>query len=183
MIRRLGPADLRQIERHFLMLSTHDRLYRFNAPLGEAAIGARLAAIDWSKTIVLGAYDGRKLRGIAELAELRGDGLKAREVAISVDYAHRRRGIGRRLLGQAASRARSLGCRRLVFSWHPENGGFARFLAACGGTVLTHPPAGWLEIPDAGVRTTHVAHLAGAMARRSASSATPGRRAENALSR
>lgn len=166
MIRRLGLADLRQVERHFLDLSVHDRLFRFNAPLGDPAISARIASIEWSSAILIGYFEGKKLRGLAELAALRGDRFDTREVALSVDRTHRRRGIARRLLAEAALHARSLGCRRLVFWWHPENVEFARFLTTHGGTVSAHPPAGWLEISPAGVLKTTVADISAAPAQR-----------------
>lgn len=165
MIRRLGPTDLRRIECHFVALSSRDRLYRFNAPLGDSAISARIASLEWSSSILLGDFDGKHLRGLAELAVLRGDGLGAHEVALSVDRTHRRRGIARRLLAEAASRARSFGGRRLVFWWHPENIGFARFLVACGGTVSIYPPAGWLDIHAAGTSATPIVEFTSAASR------------------
>ncbi|HSE77119.1 MAG TPA: GNAT family N-acetyltransferase [Alphaproteobacteria bacterium] len=165
MIRRLGAADLRQIERHYLGLSVEDRRYRFNTPLSDSAIRARIASFDWRATTLIGYFNGKTLRGVAELATLKGDMTDAGEVALSVDGAHRRRGIARRLVTEAAAQARALGCRRLVFWWHPENVGFARFLTACGGRIFAHPPAGWLEIPAAGARLLPFASVAGASAR------------------
>ena len=164
MIRRLGAADLRQIERHFLGLSAEDRRYRFNTPLSDSAIRARIASFDWQAKTLIGHFSGKTLHGVAELAPLKGDTTDAGEVAISVNGAHRRRGIARRLVGEAAAQARTLGCRRLVFWWHPENVGFARFLVACGGRIATHPPAGWLEIAAAGAPALPFAGVAGASA-------------------
>ena len=103
---RLGlTIDLPYVERHFLGLSVEDRRYRFNTPLSDSAIRARIASFDWQATTLIGDFSGKTLRGVAELATLKGDTTDAGEVALSVDGAHRRRGIARR-------NRRSRGCGR-----------------------------------------------------------------------
>jgi GNAT superfamily N-acetyltransferase len=103
LLRRLGPPDLAAVERHLLALGPEDRRTRFLSRFGDAVISAYVRRIDPVAGILFGALDGPEGE-LLGLAEAYPTGAPDRvEVAVSVLPPHRRRGLGRRLVGRAVA--------------------------------------------------------------------------------
>jgi GNAT superfamily N-acetyltransferase len=81
-----------------LALSERDRYRRFCRPMSDEAIHAYIRAIDWSETVVMGAFDAEaRLIGMLELC----DAGTAAEIAVAVSAAHRSHGVARALMVRA----------------------------------------------------------------------------------
>jgi GNAT superfamily N-acetyltransferase len=135
LLRRLGPPDLAAVERHLLALGPEDRRTRFLSRFGDAVISAYVRRIDPVAGILFGALDGPEgeLLGLAEAYPTGAPGRV--EVAVSVLPAHRRRGLGRRLVGRAVAAGFAAGAAVAEFHFAPENLALARLVASLGGRV------------------------------------------------
>src|SRR5260221_3206995 len=106
LVRELASLERTALERHLLALDSEDRRLRFGIPLGDAAIGAYIARIDFQRDAVFGIFDDQlALVGAAHLAHSPGHA----ELGVSVLPAHRGRGCGSAFLARAHQRARNLG--------------------------------------------------------------------------
>lgn len=131
-IAKLARADAAELEAHLHRLHPDDRRFRFGgAQLKAAAIRAYCDGIDWDRSVLLAWLDRGRIRGVAQIAVATPSALAipfvpaaptgAAEFAVSVERAYQRRGIGERLLRQAATVARNRGIRDLYMLCLPEN--------------------------------------------------------------
>lgn len=103
-IRRLWPADGAELRNHLLRLDWASRVSRFGGQLADAVVSRYADSVDWAGDVVVGAFCGPILRGVAEV---RRTGLLAGELAMSVEPSFQNHGIGTRLFGRAALAARN----------------------------------------------------------------------------
>ncbi|HUT50071.1 MAG TPA: GNAT family N-acetyltransferase [Alphaproteobacteria bacterium] len=139
---------------HLIRLDPESRRLRFARPIDNRSLRNFVAAIDWSRALVLAHIEDGAVRGAAHLAWpdiewLGGDG----ELAAAVEQSWCRRGIGRRLLDRATGEARARGLAGIMFFTQADNqamlalaGGFNAPLSYFGGDVegrvaLDVPPA------------------------------------------
>lgn len=131
-LRQLGATDLVEVERHLLELGPSDRRARFLGDLGDAVIVAHARGLDPSGAIVIGAYcSSVGLIGLAEAYPT--DALRTVEVAVSVDAAFRRRGLGRCLVARVLALAFARGAESAEFVSAPDNHALARLVQSLGG--------------------------------------------------
>ena len=117
-----------------LALSAHDRYRRFCRPMTDAAIRAYLCAIDWSQTLILGAFErDARLIGMLELC----DAGRSAEIAVAVAPEHRKHGVARALLQRALLEARGLGKQRVVLTCLTENLPMRRLAHSAGLAATT----------------------------------------------
>ncbi|MDH3232315.1 MAG: GNAT family N-acetyltransferase [Alphaproteobacteria bacterium] len=107
---------------HLIRLDPESRRQRFARPIDNRSLRKFVAAIDWSRAMVLAYVEDGVVRGAAHLAWpdiewLGGDG----ELAVAVEASWRRRGIGRRLLDRAAGEARARGLAGIMFFTQADN--------------------------------------------------------------
>ena len=91
------------------------------------------------------AADGPEVLGCAWLEAAGDDAADCEIVALYVRYAHRRSGIGKRLLRYAMDRFRDLGRRRMILWCLKDNHESRRFYERMGGRAFrtgTHPWGG-----------------------------------------
>jgi GNAT superfamily N-acetyltransferase len=120
-LRRLGAADLPEIERHLLGLDLVDRNARFHSGFGDAAVTTYARGLDFAVGILVGATQGPGNR-ILGLAEAHPAGApRTVELAVSVLATHRRRGLGRRLLAHALELAFAAGADTAELRCSPGN--------------------------------------------------------------
>lgn len=117
-IRRLWPADRRDLREHLLRLDPISRGARFGGHVGDAFLWRYADAVDWTADVVVGAWCGVTLRGIAEVRRTR---LSAGEVALSVEPGFQNRGIGTKLFGRAALAARNSWVTELILFCRSHN--------------------------------------------------------------
>lgn len=117
VVRQLWPFDRPEIRAHVLRLSSEERRLRFFAYQSDAALESVVDAMDWSRTLFLGAFVEQRLRGLAELhfSDWR-PGCTA-ELALTVEGDFQGRGIGRALLRRISTFARNrwLGSLEAIF--------------------------------------------------------------------
>ena len=135
-MRRLGSRDLPALERHLLELAPADRRARFLSTCADEMIAAYARRIDVSHAILVGAFDtvGR-LVGVAEAHS--GDKVQAVEVAVSVDLAYRRQGLGCRLVAHVLAAAFAAGAGLADFNFHPNNNAMVGLVLGLGGSIKT----------------------------------------------
>ncbi|MBL8519623.1 MAG: GNAT family N-acetyltransferase [Betaproteobacteria bacterium] len=134
LVQRLQPAHRKAIARHFSRLDAEALRLRFGHALTRAALREYVARIDFQRDALFGAFDDAdRLAGVAHVARLEA----AAEVGLSVLRRHRGQGIGRALLGRAATHARAIGLERIELLCLPHNQAMARLAAAAGMTLHT----------------------------------------------
>jgi GNAT superfamily N-acetyltransferase len=106
-LRKLWAWEREQLRAHLLRLGPEDRAWRFCHPVSNDGVHRYCDAIDWPRTTVVGCFADGALRGVAELVRLPNDSPVGAEVALSVEVAYQRRGIGARLLQKALLLARN----------------------------------------------------------------------------
>jgi acetyltransferase (GNAT) family protein len=99
----------------------------------DEAIRAYLCALDWSQTLILGAFD--RDAGLVGMLELCDAGRSA-EIAVAIAPEHREHGVARALLQRALIEATGLGKERVVLTCLTENLPMRR-LARSAGLVAT----------------------------------------------
>jgi GNAT superfamily N-acetyltransferase len=107
---------------HLVRLDPESRRHRFGRPIDNKTLTRFVAEIDWSRALVLAHIEDGTVRGAAHLAWpdvewLGGDG----ELAVAVEHAWRRRGIGRVLLERATSEGRARGLAGILFFTQADN--------------------------------------------------------------
>jgi GNAT superfamily N-acetyltransferase len=131
-IRRLGAGHADEFVAHLCRLSAADRLRRFAHPVQDQAIESFVRCIDWSTCVVLGYFEGERLRAAVQIACIGGaPDDAAPELAIQVETGWQRRGIASALMRAAAAVARARGIGRFCFyalaDNHPVKALFAKF--------------------------------------------------------
>lgn len=116
-LRRLDPDDLRA---------------RFMGSVDRRAARRHVAAIDWTHTIVVGAWVGPTLRAAGELRRLPGG---EAEIAITVERRFQDQGIGTELLRRLVNAARNRAIRRVHLVCMAENQRARRLVEKLGGAL------------------------------------------------
>ncbi len=133
-VRQLGASDLPSVERHLVQLEPSDRRARFLYYRPDAAIAAYARGIDPSCTVLVGAFDpSDRMVGLAEAHPT--DTPRTVEVAVSIDPAFRRRGLGQRLVARALALAFDRGMQSAEFVFAPNNRALAGLVDALGGRI------------------------------------------------
>ncbi len=149
VVRRLKPADLPAVEAHLLALDPGGRASRFHALLGDDAVRAYVARIDFRRMILVGAFEEESGRLIG-LAEAHLDAPEAplrTEASVSVLASHRGAGLGRLLAGVALDAAASRGARRAEFHYQADNRAVARLVRGLGTPAASAPGFACLALP------------------------------------
>ena len=131
-IRQLGTNDSRAIERHLLALARLDRQARFLGILSDERISAYARRLDPLSMVLIGAFDpNARMVGLAEAVPT--DAGRKVEIAVSIDPAFRRRGLGRRLVARALTAAFARGAQLAEFTFAPGNRPVISMVQALGG--------------------------------------------------
>src|SRR5690242_12678308 len=118
MIRKVFIVEAPSVCAFFIAMKPEDRYRRFCRPMTDAAILAYAAQIDWSKTVMLGAFNGNaELIGLLELCEA---GPYA-EIGLAVDCKYRMQGVAKALMNRALHEATQSGKARVMLSCLTEN--------------------------------------------------------------
>jgi GNAT superfamily N-acetyltransferase len=144
-IRPLGRADLPEVRAHLLSLDAAGRACRFRGAVSAEAVSAYADRLDPERALLLGAFSGGRLLGLAELHPVGTDG--AAEGALSVLPAARGAGLGGRLLTEALAWAPGRGIRVLLLEGKADNAALARLLARHGARVQRGPDGICARLP------------------------------------
>jgi GNAT superfamily N-acetyltransferase len=133
--RRLDRRDLPEMERHLLALEPADRRARFGSAFSDAAILAYARGLNPARGILVGAVDeaSGRILGLAEAQPAEAPGWV--EVAVSVQAAHRRRGLGRGLVGAVLAAAFERGAEAAEFVFASGNRPIAGLVRALGARI------------------------------------------------
>ena len=137
-IRHLAAADAPRIEAHLQRLSADDRASRFaTGGISDAGIRDYVSRIRFGWDVTLGCFDGAGLLvGFAHGCVFRLQGLWHLEVALSIDAAHQRRGMGTALMRRMQVRAVSLGIDTVVGSCAARNLGMKKVFLDSGWQII-----------------------------------------------
>lgn len=120
-IRRLWPTDEVRLVAHFNRLDPKSRRMRFMGGTSETFVRDYAAHLLSGHCLVLGAFPGGQLRGVAELHPLPGTWPPCAEAAFSVEPGWQSEGIGEALFNRLIAAARNRGIRRLEMHCLREN--------------------------------------------------------------
>ncbi|WP_207458310.1 GNAT family N-acetyltransferase [Azospirillum sp. SYSU D00513] len=121
VIRKLLPAELALYRAHLLRLDKADRYARFTGTTSDTTIVRHCDGIDWSRTLLIGAFIGGELRGVVELCSDRMLWPADTELAISVEKPFQEMGLGSALVRRALTIARNRFAKRLHLYCLAEN--------------------------------------------------------------
>ena len=134
-VRQLDASDLPAVARHLLQLGPLDRGARFLGHPCDAAIAGYVRGIDPSRTVLIGAFaPSDRMVGLAEAHPTMSP--HTVEVAVSIDPALRRCGLGQRLVARALAVAFARGMQSAEFVFAPDNFALAGLVQALGGRII-----------------------------------------------
>jgi GNAT superfamily N-acetyltransferase len=146
-LRQLGTSDSRAIEQHLLGLAPLDRRARFFGELTDEAISAYARRLDRSRAVLIGAFEtGECLVGLAEAHPT--DAVRTVEVAVSINPAFRRRGLGQLLVARAVMAAFARGAQSAEFDFAPGNRPVVSMVRTLGGRF--GPKLGYASVDRSG---------------------------------
>jgi RimJ/RimL family protein N-acetyltransferase len=128
--RRLDAADSRHLRAHLLRLHPEDLRSRFMATAPRQLVHRYASAIDWRRSVMVGCFIGRSLRGVCELHPIAG---RRAEIAISVERRFQGSGIGTDLLSKALVFARNRGLTELELRCLVDNQRMRRLVGRFDG--------------------------------------------------
>lgn len=148
IIRELSRLDAAPLYEHFLSLEAEDRRLRFGLPIGDSAVRAYVARIDFERDAVFAILDDElRLAGAAHLAREPGHA----ELGVSVLAGHRGRGLGGALLARAHMHARNWGVTALFMHCLTENSTIMHLARREGMSIVAESGEAdaWLRLPPA----------------------------------
>jgi RimJ/RimL family protein N-acetyltransferase len=128
--RRLEAADSQHLRAHLLRLHPEDLRSRFMTTTPRHLVHRYVGAIDWRRSLLVGCFFGRSLRGVCELHPIAG---RRAEIAISVERRFQGRGIGSALMSRALVLARNRGLTELELRCLVENQRMRRLVGKFDG--------------------------------------------------
>ena len=129
IIRELREDERSAVLAFFLCLSSMDRYRRFGRPMGDEALRTYVARLDWTDTVLFGAFaSDAALAGLLELADVRGGA----EIAVVVAPQSRGTGLGRAMMDRALLKAKVRGHEKVVLLCQMDNQPMRRLARSAG---------------------------------------------------
>jgi RimJ/RimL family protein N-acetyltransferase len=128
--RRLDAADAQHLRAHFLRHNADDLRSRFMTTTPRHLVRRYVRALDWRRSLLVGCFIGRSLRGVCEIHPIAGP---RAEIAISVERRFQGRGIGTALMSKALVLARNRGLTELELRCLVENHRMRRLVGKFDG--------------------------------------------------
>lgn len=146
-MRPVQPGDADAVVALHSRLSGRTRYLRYFWPCPRLAPSDvdRLVSVDHCEREAVVVEMNHRLVAVGQYERLADNGADA-EVAMVVEDAYQRRGLGSALLGYLAAAARRQGVRRFVAEVLPDNAGVARALSGAGYRVQRHERSGSLHL-------------------------------------
>ncbi len=135
VLRPLGQSDACHILRHFRDFDAADRYSRFFSSKSDAGLQNFVESFDWDRMLAIGAFDGDRLVGVAELGWEQDDEGSLAELAFSVSPEWRHRGIGTWVTRHLCALACEVGVRRIYAIWIGENTPAYRIMRSLGARI------------------------------------------------
>lgn len=133
--RKLLPAEISRYRDHLLRLSRTDRHARFSGTVSDDGIENHCRNLDWSRTILIGAFHQGVLRGAVELCTDRLIWPDSAELAISVEKDFQEMRVGSALVRRALTIARNRSIRTIVIICQATNRRMRSLARRYGGTA------------------------------------------------
>ncbi|TNE40232.1 MAG: GNAT family N-acetyltransferase [Alphaproteobacteria bacterium] len=135
VIRRLGREERAEMLAHFLRLDEKSRYFRFGYPAAENTIRRYCEMEPVLEPVIIGAFIGGTLRGIAEIRPLENAVHQEAELAFSIEENWQSLGLGHTLMAEAMVEARLKGIPKLQLSCLPDNFRMRRLAEQFGAHV------------------------------------------------
>lgn len=133
--RKIIPTEVGVYVDHLLSLDSRDRYSRFTGTVSDRAIALRCERLDWTRVTLLGAWDGGRLVGVAELCTDRALWPGQAELALSIASDAQGRGIGGQLTRRALNIARNRGIRAVHMLCLADNRRMRALARRFGGSM------------------------------------------------
>ncbi len=137
VIRKVMPTERGQYMAHLLRLDRADRYARFTGTTSDQLLERHCAAIDWSRTTLIGAFLQGELRAAIELRCDRMLWPNEAELGVSVETDLQGHGIGGTLFRRALIVARNRSIGRVHVLSLAENARMRALIRRFGGVVWT----------------------------------------------
>lgn len=137
MFRKLARHEAPLLARHLRRLGREDWRARFQGLASRREASRHVASLDWSKTVVIGAFVGGQLRGAGELHPFSTSEGREAEIAITVESAWQNRGIGTELLRRLINAARNRLVGRVCLLCLADNQRIRHLVEKLEGTLRT----------------------------------------------
>ncbi|MFD1623688.1 GNAT family N-acetyltransferase [Azospirillum griseum] len=121
VIRKILPTERSLYRAHLLRLDRADRYARFTGTLSDESVARHCAGLDWSRTILIGAFLNGELRAAVELCSDRILWPNEAEFGVSVEKELQGQGIGSILIRRALTVARNRSIGRVHIQCLAEN--------------------------------------------------------------
>lgn len=160
-IRNLSHRDLPDVRAHLGQLDSESLRNRFNTVVTAERLDAYVAAINFNRDVVMGAYaQGGKLVGVAHVTIFHADGFPVGELGVTVDDAHRKQGIGLKLISFARRSLRDQGATDFYILTQRTNTPMRVLAKKLGGTYTVEDGdvQVWFEIQPRNERRRILAH-------------------------
>ncbi|MGA2776774.1 MAG: GNAT family N-acetyltransferase [Steroidobacteraceae bacterium] len=152
--RKLLPTEGRMLADHLGRLTRNEKSLRFMGALSDTAIESHCNGLDWCRTVVIGFFDERILRGAAEIQVADKHRPMLYEIAVTVETAWQDQGVGTEFVRRALLITRNRSARGLHITCFSDNyriqhvaGKFgAHFHSRAGhaeADILTQPATYW----------------------------------------
>ena len=112
--RRLSDTDRPAVREHLLRLSAEDRALRYCSAMSDAVVEARVAALDFERTVCFGRFRAGRLVSFAEGHRFETATGPCIEAAFTTDADYRRAGLARTLVRAVRRFARRASAARVV---------------------------------------------------------------------
>ena len=136
--RKLQAADQTDMADHLLRLSSLDRHLRFGGGTKDEVIQDYVRRLDWSSTVVIGAYVDGVLRGVTEIVRVRMVPHLSAEVALSVEGPWQNAGVGTELLRRVLTVARNRFIDRIYLLCLAENKKMQKIARKFDANLILH---------------------------------------------
>jgi len=133
--RKLLPAEIGRYRDHLLRLSRADRHARFSGTVSDEVVENHCRNLDWSRTILIGAFYQGVLRGAVELCTDRLLWPDTAELAVSVEKDFQEMRIGSALVRRALTISRNRSIRTIVVVCQSTNRRMRALARRYGGTA------------------------------------------------
>lgn len=131
--RQLNADDLGSVEDLLLALDANDRRARFHLAVSDWWISAYVGGLDPARAVLVGAFVGRRLVGVAEAHP--ATSAPVAEMAVVIHPSHRRGGLATLLVRRALSIAFVRGTKIAEFAFVRNDPVLVGFVGALGATV------------------------------------------------
>jgi hypothetical protein len=146
IIRLLEPDESYRLEALYGVLDFDGRRNRFGAAICDVSLRSYCRSLDWTRVVVVGAFESRRMDAAIELVPLSA-AWDAAEIAVTC-FPRWCDDLAVQMLSLALAEIQLRGCKRLLAPSRLENPALSRLLRSAGEPRIEDDPT-WIDLKDA----------------------------------